>query len=174
MVEIIPKPSEKIPSWQNIFFYLFFGFLLLTFSAYFILDNYLKKAETTLKNLEETLAKEKTAEEIALEKEIFGYQRKIEEFSKLIKGHLFPSKFFKFIEENSHPQVWFFKLDLSPGEGKAKLSGGAENFLVLDQQLQIFKTNPLVKNFDLVKVNINKEGKVGFDLDLDLKSSLFK
>lgn len=171
MVEIIPKPTERMTNWQNILFYLFFGLLLLTVFSYSILNYYLKKAESTSKNLEETLAREKTAEEITLEKEVFGYQKKIEDFSKLIKSHLFPSKFFEFIEKNSHPQVWFSRLDLNLRKGELKISGQAENFVVLDQQLQIFKANPLVKNFDLVKITIGKEGKVDFDLNLDLKSS---
>jgi len=142
--------------------------------AYFILNIYLNRAEATLKNLEETLAKEKTVEEIALEKEVSGYQRKIEDFSKLINRHLFPSKFFEFIEKNSHPQVWFSKLDLNPRKGEANLSGETENFVVLYQQLQILRANPKVLNLNLVKIAIGKEGRVNFDLNLNLDPGLFK
>jgi len=174
MVEIIPKPAAKLPNWQNILFYFSFGLILMVVLTYFILDIYLNKAETTSKNLEETLAREKTAEEIVLEKEVFGYQRKIEGFSKLINQHLFSSKFFEFIEKNSHPQVWFSKLDLNPVKGEAKLTGEAENFTILHQQLQILRANPLVKNLNLVKITIGKEGRVNFELNLDLDPDLFK
>jgi len=174
MVEIIPKSEAKLPAWQNIFLYFSFGLLLMVVLAYFILDIYLDRAETTLKNLEETLAKEKTAEEIALEEEVFGYQRKIGDFSKLINQHLFSSKFFEFIEKNSHPQVWFSRLDLNTREGRAKLTGEAGNFVVLHQQLQILRTNSSVKNLDLVGIAIGKEGRVNFGLNLDLYPSLFK
>jgi hypothetical protein len=174
MVEIIPKTEVKMPAWQNISLYLSFGLLLMAVLAYFILNIYLDRAETTSKNLEETLAKEKTAEEIALEEEVLDYQRKIEDFSKLIGRHLFPSKFFEFIEKNSHPQVWFSKLDLNPKEGEVNLTGETDNFVVLYQQLQTFRANPLVRNLDLVGIAIGKEGRVNFGLNLDLDPSLFK
>lgn len=173
MVEIIPKPVEKKINWRDILLYFSAFLLLLAVFTYFILNNYLKRAETTLKSLEETLAREKTVEEIALEKEIFGYQKKIGDFSKLIDRHLLPSKFFEFLEKNSHPKIWFSKLDLNSRTGEAKLSGQAADFVVLDQQLQILKANPLVKNFNLVKIEIDKEGKVNFDLKLNLDPSLF-
>jgi hypothetical protein len=174
MVEIIPKPEAKLPIWQNIFLYLSFGLLLMAVLAYFILNVYLDRAETTSKNLEETLAKEKTAEEIALEEEVLDCQRRIGDFSKLIDQHLFSSKFFEFIEKNSHPQVWFSKLDLNPKEGKANLTGETDNFVVLYQQLQILRINPSVKNLNLVGIAIGKEGRVNFGLNLNFDPSLFK
>ncbi len=174
MVEIIPKPKEKKFSWQNIFFYLSLVLLLITVLTYFILNNSLKKAETNLKNLEETLAKGKTAEEIDLEKSVLVYQRKIEDFSRLINQHILSSKFFEFIEKNSHPQVWFSKLDLNPISGEVKISGKAESFAVLDQQLQIFSKNPSVKNLNLVNLGIGKEGGADFSLNLTLDPNLFK
>jgi hypothetical protein len=174
MVEIIPKPAAKVPFWQNLLFYFSFSLLLMVLLSYFILGSYLKKAEITLNDLKETLAKEKTAEEITLEEKITGYQRKIEDFSKLIDQRFLSSKFFEFIEKNSHPQVWFSKLDLDSVNGKAKLTGEAENFLVLHQQLQIFRKDPLVKNLDLVKITIGREGRVNFDLNLEFQPALFK
>jgi hypothetical protein len=174
MVEIIPKPAAKVPLWQNLLFYFSFSLLLMVLLSYFILGIYLKKAEITLNGLEETLTKEKTAEEIALEKKITGYQRKIEDFSKLIGQHLLSSKFFEFIEKKSHSQVWFSKLDLNPVNGKAKLTGEAENFFILHQQLQILRKDPLVKNLDLVQITIGKEGRVDFDLNLEFQPALFK
>lgn len=174
MIEIIPKPAAKLPLWQNILFYSFLALLLLTILSYFILDFSLKKAETTLKNLEETLAQERTTEEITLEKEVFSYQKKIGDFSKLLKGHLFSSKIFEFIEKNSHPKIWFSQLNLNPREGEVNLSGQAENFTTLHQQLQILKANPKVLNLNLVQIAIGKGGRVDFGLNITLDPSVFK
>lgn len=166
MIEIIPKPAEKLPFWVNVLFYFFLGFLLITIVIYFILGHFLKQAETTLENLEKTLAKEKTAEEIALEEEVLSYQKKIEGFSKLINRHLFSSKAFEFIEKNTHPQVWFSQLDLNSRGGEVNLSGETDNFVTLHQQVQIFRTNPSVKNLDLAEIAIGKEGRIDFTLNL--------
>lgn len=174
MVEIIPKPEKKSSIWRNLLFYLSFFLLLLTSLSYFLLENYLKKAEATFIELEQILTQEKTTEEVALETEVFGYQRKIENFSKLIASHLFSSKFFEFIEKNSHPKIWFSRLDLNSRRRKAELFGQVDNFFVLDQQIQIFKANHLVENLNLVKVIIGKEGKVNFNLELDFSPEFFK
>lgn len=174
MIEIIPKPAAKLPLWQNLLFYFSLGLLLAAISTYFILDNFLKKAEISLKNLEETLAQERTAEEIALESEVFGYQKKIGDFSKLIDRHLFSSNFFEFIEKNSHPQIWFSQLSLNPQSAEVSLLGQAENFTTLNQQLQILKDNPKVLNLNLTRIAIGKAGRVDFGLNLSLDPTIFK
>ena len=143
--------------------------------GYFILDFYLiEGAEKTKKELETTLAEEKTAEEIGLEKELSDYEKKTKDFSILINRHLFFSKTFEFIEKNTHPEVWFSQLDLSPKEGQVNLSGETESFVTLHQQVQIFKADPLLKGLNLIKIAIGKEGRIDFDLSLTLDPGLFK
>lgn len=175
MVEIIPKPAAKASPWQNIIFYFLIGFILMVVLGYFILDFYLiDNAEKILKAKEATLAEEKTAEEIGLEKELSDYEKKTKDFSILINQHLFFSKAFEFIEKNTHPKVWFSQLDLSPKEGQVNLSGETEGFVTLHQQAQIFKADPLVKGLNLIKIAIGKEGRIDFDLSLTLDPDLFK
>ena len=174
MIEIIPKPAAKLPLWQNILFYISIAVLLAVFLSYFIFDHFLKTSFQTLENLEETLAREKTPAEIALEEETFGYQKKIRDFSSLIKSHLFASNFFAFFEKVSHPKVWFSQISLNPGEGRVALLGQAENFSVLGQQILILKQEPLIKNLDLVSLSIGKRGRVDFTLNLFLDPIIFR
>lgn len=174
MVEIIPKPTEKVPWWQEIIFYSSIILLLITILSYFFFANSLKKSEKVLTNLEERLAREKTTEEIALEKEVLSWQRKIEDFKKLMGEHLLASNFFSFLESNSHPQVFFSKIDLKPREGKVLLSGQTENFSQLWQQISILKSKKEIKELNLSNLSIGKEGKVDFSLDLSLEPTLFK
>ena len=174
MIEIIPKPAAKLPLWQNILFYISIAVLLAVFLSYFIFDHSLKTSLQNLKNLEETLARGKTPAEIALEEETFGYQKKIRDFSSLIKSHLFASNFFTFFEKVSHPKVWFSQISLNPGEGRVALLGQAENFSVLGQQILILKQEPLIKNLDLVSLSIGKRGRVDFTLNLFLDPKIFR
>jgi len=174
MIEIIPKPAQKLPLWQNILFYISIAVLLAVFLSYFVLDHSLKTSSQTLENLEETLARGKTPTEIALEEETFGYQKKIKDFSRLIGSHLFASNFFTFFEKICHPKVWFSQIDLNPQQGQVALLGEAENFSVLGQQILILKTEPLIKNLDLVSLSIGKRGKVDFTLNLFLDPAIFK
>jgi len=142
--------------------------------AYFILDFSFKRAEATLRDLEELLIREKTPEEIALEEKVLGYQGRIRDFSRLIHHHIFPSNFFKFIEENTHPQVWFSQTDLDPVKGSVKLAAETANFITLHQQLQIFEAHPKVLNLTLTTIGIGEGGRVNFDLHLELDPGLFR
>ena len=174
MVEIIPKPAAKLPSWQNILFYFSFGFILLVILSYFILNIYLDRADTRLKNLEKEWEEIKSEEQIVLEDELSAYEKKIKIFSALINQHVSSSRVFEFVEKNTHPEVWFFSLSLNPTEGKIDLSGDAENFVTLHQQIQILKASPSVKDLNLPKIAIGKEGRIAFSLSLILDPGLFK
>ncbi|PIP24740.1 MAG: hypothetical protein COX33_00245 [Candidatus Nealsonbacteria bacterium CG23_combo_of_CG06-09_8_20_14_all_36_125] len=174
MMEIIPKPAKKLPLWQNILFYFSIALLLITISGYFILDHFLKNSEKTIQDLELRLAREETAEEISLEKEVFSWQKKIGDFSKLIKEHALASNFFIFLEKSCHPEVYFSQVGLKPMNSEAILSGQAENFPVLGQQISILKSKKEIKNLNLSNISIGKKGKADFTLNLLLDPNIFK
>lgn len=173
MIEIIPKPAQKLPLWQNILFYFSLSLVLAVFLSYFILGNYIKNAALTLKDLEGTISKEKTSAERTLEKEVFGYQKKITDFSQLIGTHLFTSNTFTFLEKVSHPQVWFVQFNLDSEKKRAVLTGQADNFQALGQQLLILKEKPEIQNFDLSNISIGRKGKVDFVLELSFNPAIF-
>jgi len=176
MVEIIPKPEpvRKLPPWQNIIFYFSIGLILLVIVAYFVVDIYLDKAETKLEERKKELAQTGTAEEIALERELINYEKKIQKFSTLIDQHLFSSKTFEFIEKNTHPEAWFSRLTLDPKKGEVNLSGDTESFVTLHQQVRILRASPSVKTLNLAGIAIGKEGRITFVISLILDPGLFK
>ena len=173
-IEIIPKPVRKASPLQNILFYFAIGLLLLSISAYFVLGYFIKKSELTLQDLEETLAREKTEEEIILEQEVFGYKRKVEDFSTLISQHTYASRFFNFFENLCHPKVWFSKINLDMTNHRLLVSGKTDTFLILDQQLLIFRQEELIKETILTKLSIGNEGLVNFTFDLTFNPIIVK
>jgi len=173
-IEIIPRKAAPLPLWLKILFYILIGLLLAALLSYFIFGHFQKKSLTTLQNLEEEIFKEKTPQKIALEKEILSYQKKINNFSLMLDRHLLSSKFFHFLEKTSHPRIWFSKINLSPGEQLAVVSGRAETFPVLGQQLQILKKEALVKNVTLSKISLGKKGEIEFTLTLSFDPEFFK
>ena len=173
-IEIIPKPARKAPPLQNILFYFAIGLLLLSIGAYFILGYFVKKSELALQGLEETLAREKTEEETILEEEVFGYQRKVEDFSTLIGQHTYASKFFHFFESLCHPNVWFSKINLDMTNHKLIVSGKTDTFLILDQQLLIFQQEELIEETILIKLSIGNDGLVNFTFDLTFNPIIVK
>lgn len=173
MIEIIPRPTQKLPTWQNILFYLSMILLVAAISLYFVFDHLQKKSATTIQDLQDMISQEKTSEEVSLEKEVSGYQKKIQDFSQLLSKHLYSSNFFDFIEENCHPKVWFSQINLNPGQAEVNLLGEAESFTVIGQQIMILQSSPLVKNVALPQMAIGKKGRVDFSLNITLNQAVF-
>lgn len=175
MIEIIPRPVSKLPFSQNILFYFSALLIFLVVLGYFILDFYLiSGAERKLQELDEALARTKTEEQVMLEKELSGYEKKIKNFSALLGRHVFFSRTFNFFEENTHPDAWFSSFSLNPGKGQVGLSGETDNFVTLHQQVRILKENPSVKGVNLTNIAIGKEGRINFDIGLTLDPGLLK
>jgi hypothetical protein len=174
MVEIIPKQIEKAPFWQEVLLYISIVLLAVIILVCSILGYSYKKSLVTISDLEVALDNERTPEKIILEKEVVGWEKKINDFAVLGDKHYFVSKFFAVIEENCHPRVWFSKLNLDSLSNSFSVSGSTDNFASLGQQLIIFKNNPIFKNVTLSQVSINKSGQVEFGLNIILDPKVFK
>jgi len=158
MVEIIPKPTKKAPFWQDILLYISIVVVVLAIAAYFLLGYFIGENEKVLREKENILAQSITKEERDLEKAIFQQKQRIDDFASLINQQKISSNFFTFLEETTHPQVWFSKLSLNLPKAQAELSGEAEK-TVLGQQLLIFKENEQILNVSLNDIQ-PKEGEI--------------
>lgn len=174
MIEIIPKPITKKPFWLNILFYFSIFLLIGVIAGYFLLNHFLKKEEIILRDLEALLAKEKTPEEIALEKEILKYQKKIEDVGILLKEHRLTSPIFELLEKNTHPKVSYSNLDFNMAESQLRLKGIAEDFPTLGQQILLLEKDPQIKEVNLTEVLIGEGGKIVFTLYLFLDPQIFE
>ena len=172
--EIIPRKVAPVPLWQNILFYVLMALLLGAILSYFILGHLERKSLSTIQNLEEAITAEKTPQKIALGQEILTYQKKIDSFVLLLDYHLRSSKFFDFLQKTAHPRIWFSQVSLNPRQALAVVSGQAETFTTLGQQLLIFEKEPLVKNVTLSKISLGKKGEIEFTLNLSFGPEFFK
>jgi len=169
-MEIIQKKSSLQSSkGLKILFYISLIFLFFSIVGFFVLNNFLKNTKKEFETLEITLAKEIAPEKLTLKREVLSYQEKIDNFSFLIDQQKKNSKFFEAFEKIIHPQVWFSEFSLDSKEKTVTLSGHAQNFEALGQQLLIIKNEyDWIKNFSLKAISINKEGKIDFNLNLFL------
>ena len=173
-IQIVPKDIAKKPFWLNILFYFSLVLLIGLSASYFTLNYFIQKADQRIQELDEELEKAKTPEEIALEGEVLGYQEKIGDFSVLIKDHRFNSNLFSFLENLTHPKVWFSNFTLDSEIKKVKISGETESFQTLGQQLIIFQNEEHIKKVDLSNIALGERGKIEFDFDLLLDPKIFK
>ena len=104
-IEIIPKPTVKIPPWQNFLLYFCLLLLIVSLIGYFMVNRLLNTERAALQKVSESLAQPKSPEEEALESRVLDYQKRVQDFSKLIDEHRYSSKVFPFFEKLCHPRV---------------------------------------------------------------------
>lgn len=176
-IEIIPKTKtkpEKELSLPDIFFYLFLVLFVILLLAYAGLEYSWRKGEKHLEELKENIAQKQAAEINVLEKEILEAKKKIDDFSSLVEFYPKTSRFFEFLETVCHKEVFFSDIDVNTEETSAIISGKAENFRILGEQLLILKKEKLIKKAELNRLFIAKEGGVDFEIVLSLDPKVFK
>lgn len=173
MVEIIPKPPEKPPVWLNILFYISIGLFVGAILSFFLLNHLQNVAQKSLSDMETALQVSKTPEEQEVEKKVLQAQRRIEDFVLILGRHQKNSNFFSFLEGKIHPRVKINSLDLAK-PSSLTLSGQAENFIVLGQQLSIFQNTPQILKTNLNSLSLGTEGGVGFTFQLELSPQIFQ
>jgi hypothetical protein len=171
-MEIIPKEAPKIPPWLDILFYLSAGLLIFVFISYFLVSQSIKASQKAQLEADVKLASE-DLKSSKLKKEILTYQKKINDFSVVINGHLEASNAFGFIESKCHPSVWFSNFSLKTKTGNIELSGEAQNFQALGQQMIIFRDEPMITKSSLDSITMGKGGSIGFKVTLSLDPSVF-
>jgi len=174
MVNLIPKRVKKISKNQKILLYfLVFSVISLT-TSYVFLISLEKRAQANLEDLEQQIFAQKTTELASLESTIKSYKKEVDEFAPYLNSHILITKFFDFLEGNTHPRVYFNQMGLMSSSASVSLSGRADSFLSLGQQLMIFNENSIVKNVSLSNISLSEEGSIVFNVGLSLDSSLFK
>jgi hypothetical protein len=171
MVEIGPKLAKRESQFSEILFYFSVFIFGISLIFYFLSLALEKNYQENIQETENLLKAGKTEELINLEKEVQNWERKIKDMAFLLKEHVFATKFFKFLEEKTHPRVFFSKIELNLSEKNVSLVGQTDNF-TLAQQALILKQEPLIFNLETPQLIISKEGGIGFLLKLSFKDQL--
>ena len=174
MVGIIPKPIKKTSKLYEFSPYIVFGLVVAVVLAYIALLYFENKTSKIAWDLEEKIAQVGTKDEKVVEAQVLLDKRKIDDFSKLFADHQRASNFFKFLEENCHPKIWFNKLELSPKDSQVVLSGETSNFETLGQQMVIFQNQGFVKTIEISDLSLGKNGRANFTFSLSLDPEIFK
>ncbi len=180
-IQIIPKEAAKLPLWQNIMFYFSIGLVLSILGSYGILYHFTKKAVEDFNNIDKAIIQGKTEQILTLENEMKSYRDKIDDFASLINNHKFSYNFFGkledkigVLEKNTHPKVFFNEMNFNVTGNSVVMSGTTESFEIIGQQIFLFQNDPDVKSVKISKAEINKEGKIDFNLDILLDPTLFQ
>jgi len=130
------------------------------------LQGQIEAAEAALSQLSQTIPQKEQENFIAFYSQLVNLQT-------LLKNHIFASKIFPFLQNNTNRLVYYTLLDLRLPERRLGLEGVAANYLVFSQQLQAFAAAPEVESL-IVNDSNALEGQVKFRLSLILIPGLFK
>ena len=174
MVNLIPRPIKKISKNQKILLYFLIFLVISLTTAYVFLISLEKQAQASLEVVEQQIFEQKTTEMGSLESTIQAYKKEVDDFTPYLNNHILITKFFDFLEENTHPNIYFSQMGLKSLSANVSLSGKADSFLTLGQQLMIFNNSPLVKSVSLSNISLSEEGSIIFSIGLSLDPILFK
>jgi hypothetical protein len=171
--ELIAKEEKK--SSFSINFLLFISILILISSGagYFWIKSQVNETEEEVQQLHRDILSIKEGKNKEIEKQVFDYAKKINDFSALIgeREELFP--FFDFLEGLTHRRVSLTNLFLETKTGDLSLEGKTENFKILAEQMLIFEENNSVINPTITNLSLGEEGGVEFGIALSLDPGIF-
>jgi len=172
-VKIIPRPKPKVPVWLNLLLWLSVIILVGVIFSLFYLQNQISSLKEKEKSLEVQIAQFGTKEQKDLEAEIESISSKIKDFADLLRGHKITSEFFELLKSSCHPKVQFTSLDLDAENNRINLTGRAEDFQVLGEQVLIFGESKDIEDIKVSNISLSKEGKVEFKLSFALSPEFF-
>ncbi len=174
MTGIIPRRVQTIPTWHKALFYFLIFLLIVLAIIYFTLNHLQGEAQVYFDGIEKELSEMETPATLALETEVFSYKKRIDDFAPFLEKHVFSSRIFEFLENETHPKVFFLRTSLDLKSSVVSLSGITDNFLSLGQQLSIFKKQEMVESLGLSNISLSKRGGIEFDINISFNKKLFE
>jgi len=166
MVEIIPKQRQGYPLLTQILFFGSMALLLAAVGSFFLILQLQGRTEKGLGKVQQNLAQGKTQEEARLEKAIFQYRDKFNDFSTIARSRNDARPALEFLENYTHPKVVFTTLDLDPRIQTLKLVGSTLDFRTLQEQMAVFQNREELAGLNLSSIVLGEQGEVIFQLEM--------
>ena len=168
MADIIPKQKIRYPLWFRALSSASVAFFLISIVSFFGLIYLQGHEHNRAENLQTLLSQGKLPQEVELEEQIFAVKERIEDFTKVVRTRRDLRPFLAFFEENTHPGIYFSQFNLEAVNRTVSITGSAESFQALEQQIQIFKEHEDIGVMVLSSIGFGEEGQVSFGFELEL------
>ena len=172
--ELIPKEKLKTPSLVNFLFYLSLILVIILGACYFGVRIKNSSIKSQIEEVKLNVSKIKIEGDKETERQVLGYQKKINDFSELFNEHKIVSSFLGLLRNSTHLKVSFLRLDLNIETAQVILGGETENFKTLGEQILYFEGSEFTKGLVLSNLALGKEGNVKFNISLSLDPEIFK
>jgi len=175
VIQIGPKEKVKISIFVIIGGIICLFLAAFLTSAYFYFELNINKMDERIRQKELQFGPiEKSITE--KEQELIPIKEKIDNFGILINQHQTSAELYGFLERNCLPKIWFSSFDFSLEEKKVIVSGRADSFVTLEQQVSVLKNNQedFLESIKLNNVEINEKTGINFEMELIFKSQALK
>ncbi|MEI7424788.1 MAG: DUF5018 domain-containing protein, partial [Candidatus Staskawiczbacteria bacterium] len=110
------------------------------------------------------------------EKEVGMYQKKVNDFSNLLKNHEFTSNVFAFLESQTIPNVWYKQFSLNLKNREVQISGESDDMEALSSQISVFENErnvKYIKNIGTLNSSLGDSARITFSTNLLLTQNIF-
>lgn len=162
--------------WMDVILYFVLSLFLATLLSYFIflIKNNLQREE--IQKVMISFQTVGTTQQKQEEKEVLNYQKKINDFSSLLKNHQFTSNVFSFLEAQTIPNVWYKQFNLNAKNSEVQISGEAEDMDALARQIAVFESSnnqKYVKSFGTLNSTTAQSSRIDFSTNLVMNKTIF-
>lgn len=158
----------------NAVFYFSFALLAASIICFFIFNAKISSLQGELAKAQQMTASMGTPAQKDLEKQVFNYQKKIDDFAIILGNHKISSNVFSLLESLTFPNVWFYSVSVSNDANTVQLSGEAETQDILTRQLSIFEGSEFINSVSNLSSGITDSGRIKFNLNLNVDPSIYK
>jgi hypothetical protein len=159
--------------WMDVIFYFVISMLVAAVLCYviFLTKNSFQAVDIAKET--EALKTVGTKMQLDQEKSVISYQKKIVDFTELLKNHEFASNVFAFVQAQTMPNVWFKQFNLDEKNNGVQLSGEADSLDAFSRQVLTFEGNEYVKDIGTLNSSLGESSRTIFNINLVLDQSIF-
>ena len=168
-----PQKKQSGFSLENATFYLSLLLLAAMVGAFFYFQYLISQNNDELLSVSTEAAKTKTDEQKKLEERVLTTQQELADFSKKMADRRSSTEFFSNFESLVLPQVYFSGCEVDMGGMSAKLSGHADSFQTLGQQIAMFRSaNNILSSADLQRAALGNDGGIDFEVNIAINPEM--
>ncbi len=170
------KRGERLPvgwPWRLLTFTIIVFAIIL--SIYFgMILGYNPYLNLQIKNLDQKITELSQTIDETQQKTLIDFYSQLVNVQDLLNSHTICSRFFDFLEKNTHQNVYYLSLNLSLAEKNARIDGIVPNYNILAQQLELFRKAPEIERVFLDDSRVVEGGGIRFTSRLILKPEALK
>jgi hypothetical protein len=112
--------------------------------------------------------------DVPMEDEVLALDAKLSDIGLLLDNHIFTTKMFEFVENVTHPKVYFSSFSFEASRGAITVSGVTDSYVTFGEQYLYLDDLEEVSNVKISSVQVTKDGQVRFGLSFNIDSSIYR